>query len=79
MKSAKYGTIINISVPYDYVGVISDTNGLVVCEVEKWAETFVGQSGSHIDLKIDMETGAILNWTPFTRDQIVDLIEKNGG
>ena len=79
-KSANYGNVINISVPYNFCGVVSDSNGLVVCEVDQWAEKFVEnfKGGKIVDLQIDMETGAVLNWTPITRDQIVDLIDKSG-
>jgi hypothetical protein len=77
VMSAKYGTVLNICVPpLDYPGVITDANGLVVCDVINWAKFFTGQDGEFIDLQIDMETGAILNWKNLNRNEIVELIEK---
>lgn len=75
---AKYGNVINISVPCAHVGSISDVQGNYVCEIDQWAAKFIGQSGPTIDFHIDLETGAILNWKVLTKDQIVDLIEEHG-
>jgi hypothetical protein len=82
--SAKYGTVLNVTMPYEYVGTISDSNGNVVCEVDEWAETFMEkgvltynhEDRPHVSFQIDLETGAILNWNPKTRDEIVAIIEK---
>lgn len=82
--SAKYGTIFNVTLPYDYIGTICDPNGNVVCDVDEWAETFMAENAivkaddgsKHVYFQIDLETGAILNWNIKTRDEIVAIIEK---
>jgi hypothetical protein len=77
----KYGNILNIAFTNQFDGVVTDSDGNCVCDVKEWASRFLPPDtlgkDNVVELRIDLETGAILNWNPLTKSQIVDLIEES--
>lgn len=75
---AKFGKILNLYVDSSYTAFITDEHGNMICELP-YPEDYFGLKSpqGEVHLKLDMETGVVLNWKELTKDQIVDLIEKS--
>lgn len=58
-----------------------DNKGVGFCEgCEIYVPSFIpGDDSDYIDLKIDLETGQILNWKTVTKEQIEEFIKVNKG
>ena len=74
---AKYGKILNVFYTDEYCGSVSDEQGNFVVDIKDYAKSFGLIYQNLVHLRIDMETGVVLNWTELKKDQIVDLIERN--
>lgn len=55
-----------------------DENGNKVFEYEGYVPSIVpGEFGDYLDLKIDIDTGQILNWYKLKPNEVQEFMEKN--